>query len=102
LRGKVLEIGGVKEKVLAAYRSGLREVIMPKSNEKDLREVPDEVRKNMSFMFVDRMDEVLKLALLRPADEELADHAETPPVMLPPALPADRVAPVTETSIASD
>jgi ATP-dependent Lon protease len=102
LRGKVLEIGGVKEKVLAAYRSGLREVIMPKSNEKDLREVPDEVRKNMSFMFVDRMDEVLKLALLQPADEELADHAETPPVMLPPALPADRVAPATEASIASD
>ena len=102
LRGKVLEIGGVKEKVLAAYRSGLREVIMPKSNEKDLREVPDEVRKNMSFMFVDRMDEVLKLALLQPADEALADHAETPPVMLPPALPADRVAPGLQSTIASD
>ena len=49
LRGKVLEIGGVKEKVLAAYRSGLRQVIMPKSNEKDLRDVPDEVKKNMTF-----------------------------------------------------
>ena len=44
LRGKVLEIGGVKEKVLAAYRAGLREVIMPKGNEKDLRDVPDEVQ----------------------------------------------------------
>jgi predicted ATP-dependent protease len=75
---------------------------MPKSNEKDLREVPDEVRKNMSFMFVDRMDEVLQLALLQPAAEELADHAETTTVMLPPSLPADRVAPATETSIASD
>src|SRR5690348_4790500 len=101
LRGKVLEIGGVKEKVLAAYRAGLREVIMPKANEKDLREVPDEVRKNMSFTFVDRMDEVLRLALLRPADEELADQSETPAVMVPPALPADRVAPAAET-IASD
>src|SRR5207237_4492164 len=54
LRGKVLEIGGVKEKVLSAYRAGLREVILPKSNEKDLRDVPEEVRKNMVFTFVDR------------------------------------------------
>ncbi len=76
LRGKVLEIGGVKEKVLAAYRAGLRQVIMPKANEKDLRDVPDEVKKNMNFMFVDRMDEVLHLALLRPATNELADHVE--------------------------
>ncbi|HVX41145.1 MAG TPA: endopeptidase La [Gemmatimonadaceae bacterium] len=76
LRGKVLEIGGVKEKVLAAYRAGLREVIMPKSNEKDLREVPDEVRKNMAFTFVDRMDEVLHLALLPPVPEELADQVQ--------------------------
>ena len=66
LRGKVLEIGGVKEKVLAAYRSGLRQVIMPKANEKDLREVPEEVRQNMAFTFVERMDEVLHLALLAP------------------------------------
>src|SRR5688500_12057871 len=64
LRGKVLEIGGVKEKVLAAYRAGLREVILPKSNEKDLRDVPDEVRANMAFTFVQSMDEVLRLALL--------------------------------------
>ncbi len=76
LRGKVLEIGGVKEKVLAAYRSGLREVIMPKSNEKDLREVPEEVRKNMAFTFVDKMDEVLHLALLPPVPEELADQVQ--------------------------
>jgi ATP-dependent Lon protease len=66
LRGKVLEIGGVKEKVMAAYRSGLREVILPKSNEKDLRDVPDEVRENMAFTFVQGMDEVLRLALLPP------------------------------------
>jgi len=64
LRGRVLEIGGVKEKVLAAYRAGLREVILPKSNEKDLREIPEEVRKNMVFTFVMYMDEVLHLAML--------------------------------------
>ncbi len=79
LRGKVLEIGGVKEKVLSAYRAGLREVIMPKANEKDLRDVPDEVRKNMAFTFVERMDEVLHLALLPPVSQELADSVQPEP-----------------------
>src|SRR5215212_7768661 len=69
LRGKVLEIGGVKEKVLAAYRAGLREIIMPKSNEKDLRDVPEEVRKSVAFTFVERMDEVLHIALLPPVSQ---------------------------------
>ena len=64
LRGKVLEIGGVKEKVLAAYRAGLRELILPKSNEKDLRDVPKEVREHIDFRFVSSMDEVLQIALL--------------------------------------
>jgi ATP-dependent Lon protease len=66
LRGKVLEIGGVKEKVLAAYRAGLREVMLPKGNEKDLRDVPMEVRENMKFTFAASMDEVLRHALLPP------------------------------------
>ncbi|MES2524882.1 MAG: S16 family serine protease, partial [Gemmatimonadota bacterium] len=82
LRGKVLDIGGVKEKVLAAYRAGLREVIMPKGNEKDVRDVPDEVRKKMAFTFVSTMDEVLLLALLPPTSPAgpLADRPEpTPP-----------------------
>ena len=76
LRGKVLEIGGVKEKVLAAYRAGLREVILPKSNEKDLRDVPDEVRKNMAFTFLQTMDEVILHALLPQADPALADGSK--------------------------
>jgi ATP-dependent Lon protease len=76
LRGKVLEIGGVKEKVLAAYRAGLREVIMPKGNEKDVRDVPQEVRDKMAFTFASTMDEVLHLALLpHPA----AHPADAPP-----------------------
>src|SRR4051812_20928755 len=89
LRGKVLEIGGVKEKVLAAYRAGLREVIMPKSNEKDLRDIPDEVKNHMTFRFVERMDEVLKIALL-PVDATPADHPET--MQTPAILRDDRVA----------
>jgi ATP-dependent Lon protease len=80
LMGKVLEIGGVKEKVLAAYRAGLREVIMPKHNEKDLREIPAEVRKNMVFTFVQTMDEVLRLAML-PA--VVPTPADRPPVKAP-------------------
>jgi ATP-dependent Lon protease len=63
LRGKILEIGGVKEKTLAAYRAGLRQVILPTGNKRDLREVPADVREGMTFHFVDRMDEVFDLAL---------------------------------------
>jgi len=73
LRGKVLEIGGVKEKVLAAYRAGLRHVIMPAANEKDLRDIPDEVRAKMGFTFVSTMDEVIHLMLLQPSAPVLAD-----------------------------
>jgi ATP-dependent Lon protease len=75
LRGKVLEVGGVKEKVLAAYRAGLREILLPSSNEKDLRDVPDEVRATMAFTFVSSMDEVLHLALLHAADSRAVDVA---------------------------
>ena len=74
LRGKVLEIGGVKEKMMAAYRAGLREVILPKLNEKDLRDVPNEMRTNMAFTFVSAMDEVFRLALLEPASGQPADQ----------------------------
>jgi ATP-dependent Lon protease len=87
LRGKVLEIGGVKEKVLAAYRSGLREVIMPKANEKDLRDIPDEVKAHMTFRFVERMDEVLRIALLPAVPSELAIAVE--PESEPVPAPAD-------------
>ncbi len=65
LRGKILEVGGVKEKVLAAYRAGIREVILPAGNERDLREVPDNPRSKIDFYFVERMDEVMDLALMR-------------------------------------
>lgn len=64
LRGRVLPVGGVKEKVLAAHRAGIRTVILPKENEKDLDDIPQDVRAEMTFNFVRHADEVLKLALV--------------------------------------
>ncbi len=63
LRGQVLPIGGVKEKVLAAHRNGLRTVVLPKRNEVDLDDVPDEIKKSMQFVYVETVDDVLKAAL---------------------------------------
>ena len=63
LRGRVLEIGGIKEKIIAAHRAGLKTIIMPKENKKDLEDVPKEVLKDLRFVFVQHMDEVLSLAL---------------------------------------
>jgi len=64
LRGRVLPIGGLREKVLAAHRAGLKTVLLPKQNKKDLVEIPKRVRRDMKFVFVERMDEVLLVALL--------------------------------------
>lgn len=66
LRGRVLEIGGVKEKVIAAHRAGIRTVILPKDNKKDLEDIPKSVTKDLTFHFVAHMDEVLKIALTKP------------------------------------
>jgi ATP-dependent Lon protease len=66
LRGKVLPIGGMKEKLLAAHRMGMRTVILPKDNEKDLAEIPAEIQAGLALRFVENMDEVLEIALERP------------------------------------
>ncbi len=63
LRGRVLPVGGIKMKILAAHRAGLTKVILPKRNEKDLEDVPDEVRATMDFVLVDRIDEAIETAL---------------------------------------
>jgi ATP-dependent Lon protease len=87
LRGKVLPIGGLKEKVLAAHRAGIRTVILPKRNERDLDEIPDELRADMQFIPVDHVTEVLKAALreepVEPPVEEpraSAGHQGEPPI----------------------
>jgi ATP-dependent Lon protease len=69
LRGKVLPIGGVKEKLLAAHRMGLRTVVLPRDNEKDLTDIPADVQGALTIKFVEMMDEVLRLALERPLPE---------------------------------
>jgi ATP-dependent Lon protease len=66
LRGKVLPIGGVKEKILAAHRAGVSTIILPRRNEKDLSEIPAKIRKDLQVKLVDSMDEVLPIALNRP------------------------------------
>lgn len=66
LRGRILGIGGLKEKVLAAHRAGLKTVLLPKKNEKDLEDIPRRVRKDLEFIFVERMDDVLPVALMPP------------------------------------
>src|SRR5580693_7734127 len=84
LRGKVLPIGGLKEKLLAAQRAGVFEVILPKANEKDIAELPDNIKNSMKLHFVDTMDEVLALALEKPLPEfvpaEVEVLAAVPPV----------------------
>lgn len=79
LRGQVLPIGGVKEKVLAAHRSGLGTVILPKQNEKDLDDVPEEIRKTMKFVFADTVEDVINAALEKPKVKKKATKKETKP-----------------------
>jgi ATP-dependent Lon protease len=65
LRGHVLPVGGIKEKILGAYRAGIREIVMPEENEKDLEDILEDVREEMTFHFVKHMDEVLSHTLVR-------------------------------------
>jgi ATP-dependent Lon protease len=65
LRGRVLPVGGLKEKMLAAHRAGLRTILIPKENAKDLKDLPKHIRKDLKFEMVEHMDEVLSKALVR-------------------------------------
>jgi ATP-dependent Lon protease len=92
LRGRVLPIGGVKEKLLAAHRFGIDTIIMPKDNEKDLVEVPEEIRSVLDVNLVETIDEVIALALIEQTTEAaLTEETKTPPIWTtepPPGLQA--------------
>jgi ATP-dependent Lon protease len=88
LRGKVLPIGGVKEKLLAAHRMGLRTIVLPKDNEKDLAEIPQEILSSLKIHFVETMDEVLQIALERPIVP--LEHTGVAPVAAEPYTGADK------------
>ena len=87
LRGKVLPIGGVKEKVLAAHRAGINKLVMPVDNEKDLSEIPDEIRKQLSIKLVDKVEQVFETALMTPPRavdvESFEDDTELEPELPP-------------------
>ena len=80
LRGRVLPIGGLREKLLAARRSGIKKVVMPRDNEKDLKEVPAEVLKDLELVFVDHVDEVLPEALAAAPDEIFSGRSRAKPI----------------------
>lgn len=90
LRGKVLPVGGIKEKVLAAHRAGLRKVILPRENEKDARDIPEEVRNEMVLVFVKSVSEVFELAL-GPAPAKKSEGGATA------VIPAEEVKPQRKT-----
>ena len=75
LSGLVLPVGGIKEKVLAAHRAGIKRVILPKANEKDLKDVPQEVRDDLTFILVERIEEVLPAAF----DHDITAHRASAP-----------------------
>jgi len=76
LRGRALPIGGVKEKVLGAHRAGITTIILPKDNEADIEDVPEEVRKALTFHTVENLEEVLKIALVAEKDQESVEESE--------------------------
>jgi len=93
LRGKVLPIGGLKEKLLAAHRAGIFEAILPKDNEKDLSEVPENLRNAMKLHFAENMDEVLSIALEGPLPK-YSEEAEAQGLPAVTPTPASQQLPV--------
>ena len=75
-----MRIGGVKEKVMAAQRAGLTTIILPKSNQVDIEDIPEEIRKKVKLVFVEEMSEVLKTALAKPLKPRLRPVTKTKPV----------------------
>jgi ATP-dependent Lon protease len=89
LRGRVLPVGGIKEKVLAAHRAGIKLVILPKDNKRELEEVPIAIRKQMDFLLVEHMDEVLREAIVGLADQLPEELTQISSPAIPPATHVD-------------
>jgi ATP-dependent Lon protease len=90
LRGRVLPIGGLKEKIMAAHRGEMKTIIIPKENEKDLKDIPDRILKNLRIVTVSHVEEVLPVALVVPEGETLFKPcAEPEPVVAPPVTPPE-------------
>jgi ATP-dependent Lon protease len=87
LRGNVLPIGGLKEKILAARRVGIRTVVIPKLNRKELDEIAPHLRRGMDVHLVDEVEEVLRLALIPPLEIRALPAGPRPPKALPPKPP---------------
>jgi len=82
LRGNVLPVGGIKEKILAAHRAGIKRIIMPDRNQKDMVDVPEQAKQEMEFFYVKKIDELLPLALTEMPEK--FGKAPVPPVVVTP------------------
>ncbi len=83
LRGSILPVGGIKEKVLAAHRAEIKKIILPKENKKDLKDIPDDVRDQLSFVFINTIEDLIKetLDIELPKQETLmVDRSNVPDV----------------------
>ena len=92
LRGRILEIGGLKEKLIAAHRAGLKTIVLPKENRKDLEDVPKQVLKDLRFVFVSHMDDVLRVALTKQIvglEEIKGEQLPSQNIQRPSPIPAD-------------
>jgi ATP-dependent Lon protease len=95
LRGRILPIGGLKEKVLAAHRGGIKTVLIPAENEKDIKEIPPPILRTISIGLVDHMDQVLRQALVLDIPEDFLKKPVAPEETVPPPF----VAPPAETDV---
>ena len=87
LRGRVLAIGGLKEKLLAAMRGGIKTVLIPKDNEKDLADVPDNVKEALTILPISLVDEALNAALVSPFSLEVAEKGDAKVIPAQPIAP---------------
>ncbi|MBM4321570.1 MAG: hypothetical protein FJ125_16915, partial [Deltaproteobacteria bacterium] len=88
LRGSVLPVGGIKEKVLAAHRAELARVVLPERNRKDMEEVPEEIRKDLDFVFIETVEDIIPIALEAQPSHAERDDAPSAPAVQPGVKPA--------------